>query len=114
MCCHVYQQVSEYGPTLVLTPDANDMLGSVIRNVDILAQIFDRQQQATALTNKLQASVKQLQTLSAKKGTGLTLLTSGGKMSAFGHGSRFGMIHDVASCKIASIVCWMYFLNNNR
>jgi len=90
-----FEEVSKYGPTLDLTPNPNDLLGSVLRNTEILGQIFDREQQAAELTAKLQASVKQLQTLSAMQGKGLTLLTSGGKMSAFGIGTRFGMIHDV-------------------
>lgn len=90
-----YQEVANYGPTLDLTPDPSDMLGSVVRNTEILGQIFDRQAQATELTTTLTTSVKQLQVLSAEQGTGLTLLTSGGKMSAFGVGTRFGMIHDV-------------------
>ncbi|MFP3976459.1 MULTISPECIES: siderophore ABC transporter substrate-binding protein [Marinobacter] len=90
-----YQEVSKYGPTLDLTPDPKDMLGSVVRNTEILGQIFDRQQKAAELTEKLKTSVSQLQKLSAEQGTGLTLLTSGGKMSAFGIGTRFGMIHDV-------------------
>ncbi|MDO6823567.1 siderophore ABC transporter substrate-binding protein [Marinobacter sp. 1_MG-2023] len=90
-----YEKVAEYGPTLDLTPDPKDMLGSVVRNTEILGQIFDREEQAAELTAKLKASVKQLQTLAAKQGSGLTLLTSGGKMRAFGIGTRFGMIHDV-------------------
>ena len=96
-----YQEVSKYGPTLDLTPNPSDMLGSVVRHTEILGQIFDREAQAAELTAKLQASVKELQTLSADKGTGLTLLTSGGKMSAFGIGTRFGMIHDVFGVKPA-------------
>ena len=90
-----YEEVSQYGPTLDLTPNPNDILSSVIRNTEILGQIFDKQPQAAALTEKLQSSVQTLQTASAERGTGLTLLTSGGKMSAFGIGTRFGMIHDV-------------------
>ncbi|NYT65279.1 siderophore ABC transporter substrate-binding protein [Alcaligenaceae bacterium] len=90
-----YNEVAKYGPTLDLTPNPSDMLGSVVRNTEILGQIFDRQSQAKELTEKLQSSAKELQVLSADKGTGLTLLTSGGKMSAFGIGTRFGMIHDV-------------------
>ena len=96
-----YQEVSKYGPTLDLTPNPSDMLGSVVRHTQILGQIFDREEQAAELTAKLQASVKDLQTLSADKGTGLTLLTTGGKMSAFGIGTRFGMIHDVFGVKPA-------------
>ena len=90
-----YQEVANYAPTLDLTPDPNDMLGSVVRNTEILGQIFARQTQAKELTEKLQASVQQLQSLSADQGTGLTLITTGGKMSAFGVGTRFGMLHDV-------------------
>jgi iron complex transport system substrate-binding protein len=90
-----YAEVAKFGPTLDLTPNPKDLMGSVVRNTEILGQIFDREQQAAELTAKLQASVKQLQALSATQGKGLTLLTSGGKMSAFGIGTRFGMIHDV-------------------
>lgn len=96
-----YKQVAEYGPTLDLTPNPSDMLGSVVRNTELLGQIFDRQAQAKQLTEKLQRSVKDLQALGADKGTGLTLLTTGGKMSAFGIGTRFGMIHDVFGVKPA-------------
>lgn len=96
-----YNEVSQYGPTLDLTPDPSDMLNSVVRNTEILGQIFDREQKAHELTEKLQSSVQKLQTLSADQGTGLTLLTTGGKMSAFGMGTRFGMIHDVFGVKPA-------------
>ncbi len=90
-----YDEVAQYGPTLDLTPDPTDLLGSVVRNTEILGQIFDREQQAAEHINKLQAAVGQLQKLSAEQGTGLTVLTTGGKMSAFGIGTRFGMLHDV-------------------
>lgn len=96
-----YQEVAKYGPTLDLTPDPKDLLGSVVRHTEIIGQIFEREAQAAELTAKLQASVKALQKLSADKGTGLTLLTTGGKMSAFGIGTRFGMIHDVFGVKPA-------------
>ncbi|MEZ2623910.1 siderophore ABC transporter substrate-binding protein [Paenalcaligenes hominis] len=90
-----YEEVTQYGPTLDLTPNPSDMLGSVIRNTEILGEIFDRQEQATALSTQLKTSVEALQQQSKDQGTGITLLTSGGKMSAFGIGTRFGMIHDV-------------------
>ena len=96
-----YDEVAQYGPTLDLTPDPTDVLGSVVRNTEILGQIFDREQQAAEHINKLQAAVAQLQKLSAEQGTGLTVLTTGGKMSAFGIGTRFGMIHDVFGVKPA-------------
>ena len=90
-----YNEVMKYGPTIDLTPNPSDMLGSVIRNTEILGEIFDRQAQASALTTQLKTSVEALQQQSKDQGTGITLLTSGGKMSAFGLDTRFGMIHDV-------------------
>lgn len=90
-----YAEVAKYGPTIDLTPDPNDLLGSVVRNTHTLGEIFGKQAQAKALTDKLEASVEELKALTAGRGTGLTVLTTGGRMSAFGIGTRFGMIHDV-------------------
>lgn len=90
-----YAEVAKYGPTIDLTPDARDLLGSVVNNTTILGQIFDKAEQAKALTDTLQASVERLNNLTRDQGTGLTLITTGGRMSAFGIGTRFGMIHDM-------------------
>ncbi len=38
----------------------------------------------------------------ANKGTGLLILTSGGKISAYGPGSRFGVLHDSFGVKPAA------------
>ncbi len=89
-----FAEVSKYGPTLDLTPDPKDVLGSVVRNTELLGEIFQRQTEAAQVIQNLQSSAAQLQELSAKQGTGLTLLTTGGKMAAFGIGTRFGLIHD--------------------
>lgn len=96
-----YQEVSRFGATIDLTPDPNDLLGSVVRNTRTLGAIFARQEQAEALIASLERSVAKLRGLTADRGTGLLLLTTGGKMAAFGKGTRFGMIHDVFGVKPA-------------
>lgn len=96
-----YDEVARFGPTIDLTPDPNDLLGSVVHNTRILGEIFSRQEQADALITKLEDSVAELRSLTADRGTGLLLLTTGGKMAAFGKGTRFGMIHDVFGVKPA-------------
>jgi len=96
-----YEEVSKFGTTIDLTPDPTDLLGSVVRNTQTLGRIFSREQQAKVLTDKLEASVQDLKTLSAEQGTGLVVLTTGGRMSAFGVGTRFGMLHDVFGVKPA-------------
>lgn len=90
-----FEEASNYGPTLDLTPDPKDLLGSVVRHTELLGEIFERQDEAAKVTAELKESVAQLQQLTAQQGSGLTLLTTGGKMAAFGIGTRFGLIHDV-------------------
>lgn len=97
-----YDEVAKYGPTLDLTPDPNDLLGSVVRNIKLLGNLFERQDEALRVVEELTAAAEQLQQLTSQQGTGLTLLTTGGKMAAFGLGTRFGMIHDVFGMEMAA------------
>lgn len=97
-----FEEASKYGPTLDLTPNPADLLGSVVRHTELLGEIFERQAEAAQVTAQLQASVTKLQQLTATQGTGLTLLTTGGKMAAFGVGTRFGLIHDVFGMDMAA------------
>ncbi len=90
-----YEEVSKFGTTIDLTPDPNDLLGSVERNTLLLGEIFGKQDKAAELVARLKASVSELRELTAGQGDGLLVLTTGGKMAAFGKGTRFGLIHDV-------------------
>ena len=90
-----YEEVSKFGTTIDLTPDPNDLLGSVERNTLLLGEIFGKQEKAAELVARLKASVSELRELTAGQGDGLLVLTTGGKMAAFGKGTRFGLIHDV-------------------
>lgn len=97
-----YAEASKYGPTLDLTPNPKDLLGSVVRHTELLGEIFERQDEAAKVAAGLNESVAQLKQLTAQQGTGLTLLTTGGKMAAFGIGTRFGLIHDVFGVEMAA------------
>lgn len=90
-----YDQVSAFGTTIDLTPDPNDLLGSVERNTLLLGEIFGRQERAAELVAQLKSSVTELNQLTQEQGDGLLILTTGGRMAAFGKGTRFGLIHDV-------------------
>lgn len=90
-----YDEVSRLGTTIDLTPDPNDLLGSVERNTLLLGEIFGKQERAAELVARLKSSVAELRSLTAGQGDGLLILTTGGKMAAFGKGTRFGLIHDV-------------------
>ena len=96
-----YAEVVKLAPTIDLTSDDNDLIGSVKKNAEILGQIFGKDAEIKASIAKLDASIEALRGLAAEKGTGLILLTTGGKISAYGKGSRFGALHDVFGIKPA-------------
>lgn len=90
-----YEEVTAFGTTIDLTPDPNDLLGSVERNTLLLGEIFGKKEKAAELVAQLKASVDELRELTSEQGDGLLILTTGGRMAAFGKGTRFGLIHDV-------------------
>ncbi|MDY3198248.1 MAG: ABC transporter substrate-binding protein, partial [Pseudomonadaceae bacterium] len=71
-----YEEVSAFGTTIDLTPDPNDLLGSVERNTLLLGEIFGKQERAAELVAQLKASVDELRALTAKQGDGLLILTT--------------------------------------
>ena len=96
-----YAQLAKIAPTIDLTPDRTDLVASAKSNVTTLAGIFGKQARAKELTARLDSSIAALKGQAANAGTGLIILTTGGKMSAYGPGSRFGVLHDTFGIKPA-------------
>lgn len=97
-----YGELSRIAPTIDLTGDAKDFIGSVERNVETLGRVFGKEAEAAAEVGKLDASVAALKQKTAGKGKGLLILTTGGKISAYGPGSRFGVLHDALGVEPAA------------
>lgn len=89
-----YADVAKLAPTIDLTVDPKDFLNSVFRNVETLGRIFGKEARAKELITQTQSEIAALKTLGEKAGKGMIVLTTGGKMSAYGPGSRFGVLHD--------------------
>lgn len=89
-----FADLAKIAPTIDLTVDSKNLLGSVERNTHILATIFKKEDQAKALLTKLTTSIDALKAKAPSAGNAMVLLTTGGRISAFGPGSRFGAIHD--------------------
>lgn len=89
-----YDMLKRIAPTVDLTPDAADLLGSLEHNTKLLAGLFDKEDVADAKLATLHESIDALKAKAAQAGPGLIVLTTGGKMSAYGPGSRFGVLHD--------------------
>lgn len=88
-----FNDLAKIAPTIDLTVSNNHYLADVDRNVTILGNIFNKQEQAKTEIDKLNQRLAETRKLTEGKGTGLLILTTGGKISAFGPGSRFGLLH---------------------
>lgn len=97
-----YGELSKIAPTVDLTGDAKDFIGSVERNMETLGRIFGKEAEAAAEIGRLDADVAALKRATAGKGKGLLILTTGGKISAYGPGSRFGVLHDALGVEPAA------------
>lgn len=88
-----YEELAKVAPTIDLSVTDNDYLGSSRKNAQILAKIFAKTEVAEERLTKLSSSVRELSGQAKGAGKALIILTTGGKMSAYGPGSRFGTLH---------------------
>jgi len=93
-----YEMLSAIAPTVYLTVDATDYIGSLQKNVGIVSKLVNKEREGTDKITQINAKID---TLRAKIGqtnpTGLILLTNEGRLSAYGQASRFGLIHNTLS-----------------
>jgi iron complex transport system substrate-binding protein len=89
-----YDAVAKIAPTIDMTVDAADLIGSAKRHALTLARIFGKETEAATRIARLDAAVEAVSARAGTAGTALVVLTTGGRVSAFGSGSRFGVIHD--------------------
>ena len=97
-----YEELSKIAPTINLSSDAADPWASFVQNTEIIGDIFEKQADAAEQLSALDAKVKDTKALAAEAGNGLIVMTSGGEMTAYGAGSRFGLIHDVLGVATAA------------
>jgi iron complex transport system substrate-binding protein len=89
-----YKDLARIAPTIDLSFHNASIVDDVKKNVQLLGKLFHKDGKAAELIAGLDESIRQVQMLTAQKGNGLLILTTGGRMSAYGPGSRFGMLHD--------------------
>jgi iron complex transport system substrate-binding protein len=92
----VYPELAKIAPTIDLSINQKDFLTSFKFNVETLASIYGKEAEATEKLAAIDASIESVKAKASESGlTSLILMTSGGKVNAYGPGSRFGIIHDV-------------------
>lgn len=92
----LYDDLSEIAPTLYVGLDYTDYLNSFEYSVQTIGEIFNAEEEATAIITDIQSDVATLvEKADAFDGNALVALANDGKISAYGNGSRFGMIFEV-------------------
>ncbi len=88
-----YAALSKIAPTIDLTTDDSAFLKSAYGNARTLGRIFGKEAEVEAQIDRLDEAVKAVRTRARDAGRGLILLTTGGRLSAYGENSRFGVLH---------------------
>lgn len=91
-----YGELSKLAPTLFVGVDSKKYMESFMENMKILGKIFGKESAVDGELAKIEQSVKDVKAKAAASGkNALVILANDGAISAFGPGSRFGLIHDV-------------------
>lgn len=89
-----YADLSEIAPTIDLTLDWEDYLGSFTANTETIGEIFDKEDEVADALAEIDEKVQKANAADASVGNGLIVMTSAGEVTAYGADSRFGWIHD--------------------
>ncbi len=90
-----YEELSKIAPTVDLSVDITKPLESFKEQTGKLGEIFDAESKVTDQLAALETKIADTKAKSPNAGKGLIIMTSGGELTAYGAGSRFGLIHDV-------------------
>lgn len=99
-----YGELSKIAPTIDLSVDAAAPVDSFKEVSTTLGQIFGKEAEVEDKLAAFDTKIEDTKAAAADAGTGLVLMTSGGEMTAYGAGSRFGIVHDVLGVQPAADV----------
>ena len=90
-----YEELSKIAPTVQLSVEASDYMNSFTTSMNYLGEIFGKEEEVATKLEAVQASMKEIaEKAAAKDVNGLVVLSNGDAFSAYGKGSRFGIIHN--------------------
>ncbi|NKX51770.1 ABC transporter substrate-binding protein, partial [Arthrobacter deserti] len=99
-----YGELSKIAPTIDLSVDQAKPLESFTEQAENLGRIFEAEDLVSEKLAVIDARIEETKAKSADAGKGLVILTSGGEVTAYGAGSRFGLVHDVLGVPTAADV----------
>ncbi len=90
-----YEELSKIAPCYVVNRTPADQMATAKADIALIGKLFGKEAEATAAIEKIEAAIARTQAKAkASQKRGLVILTNDGKISAYGSGSRFGMVHD--------------------
>ena len=99
-----YPELSEIAPTVDLSVDQAQPMESFTEQATTLGRIFGQEDAVAGKLTEIDEKIEATKAKAADAGKGLIVLTSGGETTAYGAGSRFGLIHDVLGVPTAADV----------
>ncbi|MGM0852381.1 MAG: siderophore ABC transporter substrate-binding protein [Bacillota bacterium] len=96
----MYEEFTKIAPTVYVQTDYTNYMESFTNNMETIAEIFDKEDE---MKKELEAVQAQVDGIKEKTGSldskALILMGNEGEVSAYGPGSRFGILHDVFGFK---------------
>jgi iron complex transport system substrate-binding protein len=92
----LYEEFADIAPTVFVELDYANYMESFKKNMNLIGKIFGKEDVVASEIEEINAGIEALkEKTTALNKKGLILLANEGKVSAYGPGSRFGIIHDV-------------------
>jgi iron complex transport system substrate-binding protein len=95
----LYEEFAEIAPTVYMGLDTSKYMESFTENMKILGEVFDKESEVEKEIASIEESITGLKEKTINVGNSLVILANEGNLSAYGPGSRFGVIHDVFGLK---------------
>lgn len=89
-----YDKLSGVAPTISMDIDNKNFVKSLTERTTQLGMIFGKEKQAEDVINAFNAKINTIKQKTPNAGKAMVILVSGGKISAYGPGSRFGFLFD--------------------
>jgi iron complex transport system substrate-binding protein len=89
-----HADLSRIAPTIDLTLPREGYIAALRDNLTLLGRVFEREEAAAGQIAALDADIAALTAQAADAGRVLVVLTTGGRMSTHGPGSRFGVLFE--------------------
>lgn len=97
-----YEELTKIGPTIYMGLDTSKYIESFKDNQTTLGKIFNKEAEVEKEIAAIETSIQALhEKASSNESNGLIVLANEGNISAYGPGSRFGLIHDVFGLEAA-------------